>query len=87
MLPHEYIDVARRLLRIHSLLTYRYNEVENLQDFPLHQYFNNVYSTERPSSDLFFALEAATRAAYTDQIQPLIPGDTLRIQQRRQVLW
>ncbi|KAK0484928.1 hypothetical protein IW261DRAFT_1591217 [Armillaria novae-zelandiae] len=31
--PNECIDVVRQLLRIRSVLTYRYNEVENLRDF------------------------------------------------------
>ncbi|KAK0194219.1 hypothetical protein F5146DRAFT_1184019 [Armillaria mellea] len=85
-LPNEYIDVVRRLLRIRSVLTYHYNEVENLPEFPLHEHFNNVYSTQQPTSDLFFAFEAAMEAAYTGKTQPLLPDDALRIKRRRRVL-
>ncbi len=58
MLPGEYRDAVRQLLRIRYFLAYHYDQVENLRHFPQHEHFDNVYGTDQPNSNLFLAFES-----------------------------
>ncbi|KAG7449398.1 uncharacterized protein BT62DRAFT_929364 [Guyanagaster necrorhizus] len=74
-LPAEYRPSIKWLIHIRFILAYHYDKVENLPDFPRHEHFNKVYSTEQRNSNLFLAFEAAAEAAYSGGIQLLLPDE------------
>ncbi len=86
VLPGEYRDAVRQLLRIRYFLAYHYDQVENLRHFPQHEHFDNVYGTDQPNSNLFLAFEAAMKVAYNGETQPLLPNDTIKIKRPRRAL-
>ncbi|KAK0230517.1 hypothetical protein IW262DRAFT_1306647, partial [Armillaria fumosa] len=57
-LPIEYKNNLQWLLRLHRILLHHYELVEIFPDFPRHEHFSQVYSTDGRNSNLFIAFES-----------------------------
>ncbi|KAK0230527.1 hypothetical protein IW262DRAFT_1523034, partial [Armillaria fumosa] len=86
VLPDEYRDTMRRLLRIPYVLAYDYRQVENIPHFPRQEHFDNVYGTDQPKNDVFLAFEAVMNVAYNGETKLLLPHDPIRIKQLQRAL-
>ncbi|KAK0190707.1 hypothetical protein F5146DRAFT_1000692 [Armillaria mellea] len=70
-LPTEYHPVLAVLFFIHNGLVSNYGQLENLEGFPQHEQFNQIYGTERLGLSTPFA--DAVKNAYDGDTQSLFP--------------
>ncbi len=75
-LPTEYHSVLAVLLFIRAALVFNYEKLENLQGFPQHEQFNQVYGAEQPGG-LSIHFEAAAKEAYDSDTQSLFPDEAI----------
>ncbi|PBK69877.1 hypothetical protein ARMSODRAFT_1018617 [Armillaria solidipes] len=75
-LPTEYHPVLAVLLFIRAALVSNYEKLENLQDFPQHEQFNQVYGTEKPGG-LSTPFADAAKEAYNGDTQSVFPDEAI----------